>query len=670
MKKRKLVSCLGLIFLMIGCNQDQKATTLAASQNWTHYVRIAGHGLGSRSADEIVKEAAGTGVFGIEVDNSLTGYYESFLEPAEKLKAIKAVADAAHAAGNYAFVYTEGLETITANAEQKQHTFFKDHPDWVQRDIDGRPAVFGSGSAFWISDGDEDVWITPYATEWRDIFMQRIRDIAGTGIDGIFIDIPYWMTHFDGWEDTWASFDDYTVAAFKDKTGLDAKTDIKLGDYDDPNFIKWIDFRMATLTEFMREVNENAKSVNPDCKVIAEIYPGLGESAVRVGADVYEMYDVVDVVAHEFSYGGYTSAERSPQNWLGNMTGMFTFRAFAGEKATWMLTYSWDEQKKVNIKEAMHNLFMAQLMAGANCWDARGHVMSGSNDFETRKEVFDWIAEHEKTFYAPRQPMNPVGIYFSQKSRNYFPDDFTKSYFGMMYMMLQAHIEFQVVTPKTVDEFKGQVLIVPDARCLAPAELQAFDNIVTSGRSLIFTGATGTYSESRIKLSENPLYKLLGIDGSTKEISTGDVNFTFMPESPGRQYYDVLREGYNKSAVTGDYQGSDFYNQLSAFKQLLQQVDIDQEIILDASPFVASQVATVNHRPHIFIANFKGLVAEQKAVQKPEQGATVLFPADNYTRIKALPFLGEVIELNTQKKNGNLVAVLPDIHKGMVVWCE
>ena len=47
--------------------------------------------------------------------------------------------------------------------------------------------------------------------------MERVRQIAGTGIDGIYVDIPYWMTHFDGWEDTWASFDDYTVGGFQER---------------------------------------------------------------------------------------------------------------------------------------------------------------------------------------------------------------------------------------------------------------------------------------------------------------------------------------------------------------------------------------------------------------------------------------------------------------------
>jgi uncharacterized lipoprotein YddW (UPF0748 family) len=118
-----------------------------------------------------------------------------------------------------------------------------------------------------------------------------VREIAATGIDGIYVDIPYWMTHFDGWEQSWASFDDYTVAAFREKTGLDAKKDVKLGDFQDINFRKWIDFRIETMTNFVKEIRENARSVNPDIMLIPEIYPGIEEEAPRVGADVYEMYD-------------------------------------------------------------------------------------------------------------------------------------------------------------------------------------------------------------------------------------------------------------------------------------------------------------------------------------------------------------------------------------------
>ena len=252
-------------------------------QDWTNYVRIGAYGLKSGSAETIVRNARNANVFGIEVDNDIPGRYESFLDPTGKLKDIRAVAEAAHKDNNKAFVYIAGTECITANADKSAHSVMKDHPDWLQRKITGEPAVFTSGAAFWIRAGDEDVWISPYAKDWRKTYMERVRQIAATGIDGIYVDIPYWMTHFEGWEKSWASFDDATVAAFREKTGLDAKKDLKLGDLQDANFRKWIDFRIDTMTEFMREIRSNARSVNPAIMVIPEIYPGIEYEATRCG---------------------------------------------------------------------------------------------------------------------------------------------------------------------------------------------------------------------------------------------------------------------------------------------------------------------------------------------------------------------------------------------------
>ena len=381
-----------------------KASPDAAEQNWTNYVRIGAYGLRSDNAERIVRSAQEDGVFGIEVDNDIPGRYESFVNPEEKLKAIRDVAERAHAAGNRAFVYIAGTECITANGDKTPHTLAKEHPDWLQRKITGEPAIFGGGSAFWIKKGDEDVWVSPYAQDWRKIYMERVRQIAGTGIDGIYVDIPYWMTHFEGWEDTWASFDDYTVAAFKKETGLDAKKDLKLGDFSDSNFRKWIEFRIQTFTDFMQEIDRNAKSVNPEIKTIAEIYPGIEKESVRVGADVYSLYGVIDAIAHEYEFGegDHMASSRTPLDWFNYQVGMYSFRAFAQGKATWILNYSWDGDKKVDKREAMMNLAASEIMTGSNLWDAPGHSMAGSNDPATRKRIFSWIKAHEDTFYLPR----------------------------------------------------------------------------------------------------------------------------------------------------------------------------------------------------------------------------------------------------------------------------
>jgi hypothetical protein len=644
------------------------------SQNWTHYVRICGNPLRLDRVDQIVADALATNVSGIETDNDITGRYDSFLEPAGKLQAIRAVAEKAHAAGNHAFVYIAGLECITSGADTKTHTFMKDHPDWVQRKITGEPAVFGGGSAFWIAKGDEDVWITPYAPEWRRIYMERVRQIASTGIDGVYVDIPYWMTHFDGWEDTWASFDDYTVAAFRHETNLDAKKDIRLGDYRDPGFRRWVDFRIASLTAFMREIDANIKSVNPHCMTIAEIYPGIEEEAVRVGADVYEIYGVVNAVAHEYNFasGGGTAAAKTPLDWLGHLAGIQSFRAFGQGKPSWMLTYSWDGEKNVDKREAMANMFAFQLMWSANLWDARGHVMSGSNDLPTRTRVFAWVRQHENSFYAPRTPINPAGVYFSPRTRNYFASEFTDSYKGTLALLLQSHIESQVVTPATLKSFRGPVLILPDAKCLSSAEVEAIRSLATAGTCIVATGETGQFDETGSRRSANPIHALLALkNAAQKETGAGRPKFIYDPVCPGRAYWRLLAEEFDRAAATGNAAGTRFEQVRNQFAgELVRIAGYQPAVRVSASPFVAAQITQVAGKPHVYLSNFAGLRSKQNATPAPERNVTLAFPAKGGARIRMLPFLGEVVDVQADFENGFATCRIPELSRAAVVWVE
>jgi hypothetical protein len=641
-------------------------------QDWTHYVRIGGHGQPSAArAAEILKGAADTYVAGIEVDNSITGHYESFLDPAQKLENLRAFVQKAHEAGQYAFVYTCGTESVTSDAANKPHTFLKDHPDWLQRKITGEPAVFGGGIAFWVRQGDEDVWLSPFAKDWMKVYLERIRQIAATGVDGVYIDIPYWMTHFKGWGDSWASFDDYTVAAFKQKTGLDAKKDLKLGDFRDANFRRWVDFRIEALTDFMRQVDVAAKSVNPKIKTIAEIYPGIEDPAVVVGTDVYEMYPVVDTIAHEYSVGG-NATRRSPLAWFQNMVGMYSFRAFAAPKPSWMLTYSWDNDKNVTPQEPMKNLAMAQLMAGTNTWDARGHVMGNSNDLVTRTEIFKWIKEYEKVFFLPRDVIRPIGVYFSPKTRNYFMKEFIGSYRGVMIALMQSHLEFQVVTPRTLDSFKGDALILPDVRCLSAAELGMLKTYAASGKTLVVTGETGKYDDTGAEVKANPVHQLLGItDAAQKKVATSGRKLIYFPNNPGAEYSAALQEEFNQQAAAGTYEQAQFHALRKSFVEEVVRVSGHQPAVeVDASPFISSQVASVGGATRVYLANFKGLRANENAQQTPEKNVKVVFHSDRRGKAFVLPYLGSLQQLEGEWKDGALTCVIPEIGKGAVVWME
>src|SRR5439155_17288 len=212
------------------------------------------------------------------------------------------------------------------------------------------------------------------------------------------------------------SFDDYTVAAFKQQTGLDAKHDLKLGDFSNPNFRKWIDFRIQTFTNFIRELDQNAKSVNPKIKTIPEIYPGIEEEAVRVGVDVYSLYPVVDAIAHEYEFGdsGHMASER-----------------------------------------------------------------------------------------------DPLGVYFSPATRNFHAKEFIASYRGVLILLMQKHLEFQIVTPRTLSDFHGKTLVLPDVRELSDDEKTWVQKFVQQKNRLVITGtdATGLAASDQVVRFPNNLIR-------------------------------------------------------------------------------------------------------------------------------------------------------------------
>jgi hypothetical protein len=616
------------LFPTVGANPS------TAEQDWTHYVRIGAYGLERNKASEIVHRAQESGVFGIEVDNDIEGRYESFLHPEAKLEAIRDVAEQAHAVGNKAFVYVAGTECITANADKTAHTLAKDHPDWLQRKITGEPAMFGSSAAFWIAKGDEDVWVTPFAAEWRKTYMERIRQIAATGIDGIYVDIPYWMTHFDGWEHSWASFDDYTVAAFKKQTGLNARTDLKLEDFSDPNFRHWIDFRIQAITGFVQEIDRTAKSVNPAIKTIPEIYPGIEHEARSVGADVYSLYPVVDAITHEYEFGqgDHMASSRTALDWFSYQVGMHSFRAFAEGKATWILNYSWDGDKNVDARQSMMNLAMSEVMAGANFWDAPGHEMAGSNDLPTRTKIFSWIKAHEKTLYSTRTPIAPIGVYFSPATRNFYGEEFIASYRGILILLMQKHLEFQIVTPRTLADFQGNTLVLPDVRVLSDTERTWLHGYVERDKLLLVTGEDATGS--------------------------GDAaNVVRFSKCPGKDYSASLQKDFEASRPDQEH-------------EFLERLRVAGTIRVVASPMIATSIVRVDGKPHVFFANFAGLRGGANPIQIPQTGVQVVVTGTTKSTGFFLPFLGEAQPLQGVAGSDGVTYTLPTIEKGAVFWYE
>jgi hypothetical protein len=106
-------------------------------------------------------------------------------------------------------------------------------------------------------------------------------------------------------------------------------------------------------------------------------------------------------------------------------------------------------------------------------------------------------------------------------------------------------------------------------------------------------------------------------------------------------------------------------NMPSKFLQALRPGDAVQ---VSASAWLATDIALVDGKLHVFFANFKGLRAGTNPVQTPETGATITVhgAGEGYF----LPFLGSAQKLPGEWDGSKTTFKLPPINKGGVAWIE
>ena len=234
--------------------------------------------------------------------------------------------------------------------------------------------------------------------------------------------------------------------------------------------------------------------------------------------------------------------------------------------------------------------------------------------------------------YSPRSPINPVGVYFSPATRNFYADDFLKSYRGTLILLMQKHLEFQIVTPRTLSAFNGKALVLPDVRVLDKAEQKSLEDYLKSGRTLVLTGENAPALASE---------------------SGKIVRFA---NSPGKAYYDQLEQSF--AGISPDSQ-----------QKFLAAVAPGSDIEISASPQVATSISFVEGSPHIFFANFSGLKPHEVAVPATQKDIIVTVSRKAGAG-HLLPFLGKTQEVPSKTSGDKTVFTLPDISRGAIFWFE
>ena len=224
-------------------------------------------------------------------------------------------------------------------------------------------------------------------------------------------------------------------------------------------------------------------------------------------------------------------------------------------------------------------------------------------------------------------------MYFSDKTRNFYPQDFVDSYRGVLLLMLRHHIQFRIVTPRTLADFHQQVLILPDVRVLSDAESTAIHNFAGQGGRVVLTGHA---------------------DPKLSDLSSAQR----FPDAPERAYLHAAAADFGAPDTSA---ATDFLNSLhlSAGK-----------VTVTASRNVVVHVAASGPRTYIFLANFDGLKPGEIATPRTQHDVQISVEAPEGTQLHVLPFLGKESLISGKPTAGKLNFKLPALERGAVAWIE
>jgi fibronectin type 3 domain-containing protein len=511
--------------------------------------------------------------------------FDEFLAPMTRLAA------GAHANDLKVVVYYASLEVLTPNgANPEVKSMFEEHPDWVQMGwgdphgdgtgiVDPKPNVFRGGDPYtphWIEEGMEDAWMSP-SSAYRDYYYARLKRMAGTGIDGIWVDVPLYS---DWGANTWNDISDAAKARFTADTGLVAPTE-EGWDSDDLTWRRWIAWRHGELTRFIADAALAVRTNpdRPDFVIVVETLPTDYAGATVWGLEGADLRSIEGVISvWEVSTLSINTGMRKARedDWISYISVQKYIKAASGTKPAWSFAYG----KQADDAE----LLAGEILSSRNnVYEVKQPDMTATVAPAYRTNLFGWIKSNE-SYLSNTAPAARVALLYSLASRDYvdkfeglgqfatttdggddswwsnapsesaYERQYVAEFRGMVKLLVHNHIPFEVVVnPASAAELaKYQTVIMPDWEAASNAEVNIIKAYVDNGGHIIVTGpnpsgwnAVGSYR------NEYALSAYLGIDkvALPPPVVPGIQRIQSHGSGEARYFSDLLGKKYFTNAI-------------------------------------------------------------------------------------------------------------------------
>ncbi|MFQ5595277.1 MAG: hypothetical protein ACE5HA_14115, partial [Anaerolineae bacterium] len=485
-------------------------TTASNFPGWAFEARLAGASfeldMTNAEIDARLQQAADQGVTVLVADAPTGWSYTAWADSAEFNQVLALMRDRvfprAHARGLKVVWYLTGLELVCEGCAQTGRDPAAEHPQWMQIDRNGETLQFsGVQDIFWLEEDDLDVWLSP-ESPYRDFYIDRIRDIAGSGADGLWIDVIYLLNAIGQFDDLWPSYDPYSQATFQAAYG---HASIPAKNWNDLAWRQFVRWRIESITGFTDDVFAAARAVDPDMVFFTENWGMDSNFVTQYAQDPLEFIANPHVAtAHELEpvdQDNAGMANATYKQWR-DYALMVKFGVASNKgKPGWILTYAGAVDD--SLREAG-----VHLAEGANFYEARGPEMLDDST-GSRPVVFPWLATNAEMAYHSTS-MAEVALWYSPRTRDfvdgenagddkfdYVDTTYIKEYRDRAQDLLKAQIPFDIVTGQwpSGELARYAWLVLANTACLSDPEAALLRDYAAAGGKLAVTGNTGAMDE-------------------------------------------------------------------------------------------------------------------------------------------------------------------------------
>jgi len=486
---------------------ETPAATGFAWPSWARTARLAGAAFEPEMSDAVIEaklDAAVRDGVSVLLADAPTGWsYTAWTRDDELRQTLTLVRDRvaprAHARGLRVVWYLTSLELVCGECVASGIDPSAEHPDWLQVDRQGRPAQFAAvEGVFWLEPDDLDAWLAP-ESPYRAFYLERIRELAGAGVDGLWIDVAYYLNAIGQFEDLWPSTDPSTVAAFAAQTGHKA---VPEKGWSDPVWRQWIRWRERSIAAFIREVAAAAHAADPGLLVFTENWGMDSNFVTQYAQDPLDLLDDRGVAtAHELEpvdQDDRGMLDATLEQWRSYVL-MVRFAVASNRKRpAWVLSYA--SAVDDSLREAA-----VHLAEGACFYEAKGPEMLDDTT-GSRPLVFPWLAANAP-LAAASAPMADVALWYSPRTRDFVDGEdsgedkfdtvgttYLAAYRGAGHVLLERGIPFHIVTGRSTpaELAAHRWLVLPHAACLSDAEAALIRGFAAAGGRLAGSGEIGT----------------------------------------------------------------------------------------------------------------------------------------------------------------------------------